>query len=73
MSLSLEHLAVVADVLHGKDQPPDNLWFLAVCTHCHDLDTPMPFSRETDRTEWVSKHMQATGHGVLLLNQRRGG
>jgi hypothetical protein len=54
-------------------------WYLAFCVQCNGginklvagdpSVTPMPFSNQAQRTEWVDTHMDGTDHAILLMNQ----
>lgn len=43
---------------------------LALCQDCRPL-LPTPFLNEDERDLWVEKHVEGTGHAVLILEERR--
>jgi hypothetical protein len=41
------------------------IWYLATCHQC-GADLAQPFHSDVERDDWAAKHVEATGHVVLL-------
>ena len=50
-------------VRQGYAEGTHETWYLAVCMDCTPT-LPQPFTTESQRNEWATSHIRATGHRV---------
>ena len=65
----LDILIELNDVELALEEAHATVWYMAVCAQCSD--TPKPFERDAERSDWAGDHVDSTGHYVIKFEEPR--